>query len=40
MAALNCPFPEIDEDNSFLGIYLQKLSTGDQQYARTQANKL
>ncbi|KAL4958777.1 heterokaryon incompatibility protein-domain-containing protein [Aspergillus stella-maris] len=40
VAALNCPFPETDEDNSFLGIYLRKLSTGDQQYARAQANKL
>jgi hypothetical protein len=38
IAALNCPMPPVFADNTFVGIYLKKLSSGDEQYARVRAH--
>ncbi|GKZ25159.1 hypothetical protein AbraIFM66951_001146 [Aspergillus brasiliensis] len=38
VAALNCPVLDDPNDDTFIGIYIQKLSSGDNQYARTQAH--
>ncbi|KAF5013967.1 hypothetical protein FDECE_55 [Fusarium decemcellulare] len=40
VAAIDCPSPPNYEDNSFLAIYLQKVSDGDEQYARVRTNQL
>ncbi|KAI9368950.1 heterokaryon incompatibility protein-domain-containing protein [Aspergillus egyptiacus] len=40
VAALNCPVPNVHHDNTFIGIYVQKLASGDDQYARAKANRL
>jgi hypothetical protein len=39
IAALDCPAPPDYEDGSFLGIYLKKLSHGDQQYTRIRVGQ-
>ncbi|ODM14249.1 hypothetical protein SI65_08404 [Aspergillus cristatus] len=38
IATLNCPQPSY-EDGSFLGIFLKKLSSGDEQYAPVNVQK-
>ncbi|KAJ5836566.1 HET-domain-containing protein [Penicillium robsamsonii] len=40
VAALNCPVPDDPNDDTFIGVNIQKLSSGDDQYARTQAHKI
>ncbi|OOF95043.1 hypothetical protein ASPCADRAFT_507032 [Aspergillus carbonarius ITEM 5010] len=39
IASLNCPMPPIYKDGSFLGIFLKKLTSGDEQYARVNINE-
>ncbi|RCI10713.1 hypothetical protein L249_5156 [Ophiocordyceps polyrhachis-furcata BCC 54312] len=39
VAALDCPAPPRYEDNSFLAIYLKKISQGDQQFARIRVGQ-
>ncbi|KAF4983721.1 hypothetical protein FZEAL_937 [Fusarium zealandicum] len=40
VAALDCPVPPAYESENFLAIYLQKISDGDEQYARIKVGKL
>lgn len=40
VAALDCPCPPDYEDNRFLGIYLKKVSDGDEQYVRVKVGRL
>ncbi|PHH58808.1 hypothetical protein CDD81_4368 [Ophiocordyceps australis] len=39
VAALDCPSPPDYQDNSFLAIYLKKISNGDQQFARIRVGQ-
>ncbi|XHG01770.1 hypothetical protein AWENTII_005140 [Aspergillus wentii] len=39
IAALNCPMPPLYKGGSFLGLFLKKLSTGDEQYARVKIHE-
>lgn len=40
VAALDCPSPPRYEDTSFLAIFLRRLSTVDEQYARVKVDRL
>ncbi|OQE17987.1 hypothetical protein PENSTE_c019G09204 [Penicillium steckii] len=40
VAALNCPIPDDPNDDTFIGVNIQKLSSGGEQYARTRANRI